>query len=147
MNFQSAYSEKVKNPKVNSEPSVTKQSYAEALNIDNIIRRLGQAPIQAAQDFEAIYGEFDSTDLHDCMDKVNNANRLFAEVPSNIRGQFENNPGLYIDFVTNPDNLEKVREMGLAEALKPETRTVEETLDIIAQNTANTQNEPSTPAS
>jgi len=54
---------------------------------------------------------------------------MFEELPSTIRAQFENNPEKFLEFVQNPDNLDKMRELGLAkapqsppEASKPETK-------------------------
>ena len=50
---------------------------------------------------------------------VREANESFAEIPSHIREQFNNNAGLFFEFATDPKNSEKMIEMGLAKA--PET--------------------------
>ena len=48
------------------------------------------------------------------MQIVATANSMFQDLPSSIRNQFQNDPGQFLDFVQDPENLEEMREMGLA---------------------------------
>lgn len=106
---------------VNDEPSMTKQSFAEELDANNIIKRTG-GNIEAAIKFEGIWGEFNEYDLKDAMQKVQDANDLFLEVPSELRKAFDNDAGKYIDFVTDPANLKTLEEFGLATALEQQVQ-------------------------
>lgn len=105
----------------NKEPSMTKQAFAADLDANKIIKRF-QGNMEAAQQFEGVYGEFDSYDLRDAIHKVNTANELFLEVPSELRAKFDNDAGRYIDFVTNPANMETLLEHGLAVAIEQQVQ-------------------------
>ena len=100
----------------NTEPSMTKASFAEDLDVNKIIKRFA-GNIEAAIKFEGIYGEFNSYDLRDAMQKVSDAQELFMEVPSDIRADFDNDAGKFIDFVTDQTNFDNLREAGLEYAL------------------------------
>lgn len=63
---------------------------------------------------EAKYGEFTAYDLREAIEKVDSATELFMEVPSEIRGKFENDAGAFIDYATNPMNIDQLRDWGLA---------------------------------
>jgi phage internal scaffolding protein len=105
---------------LNKEPSMTKQSHAERLDVNNIIKRYNRTGVlQQATDFEGVYGEFTSYDLREAIEKVEKSNQIFMEVPSEIRARFENDPGAFIDFATNPTNVHQMRDWGLA---KPEPK-------------------------
>lgn len=115
MQFRTAYGDKKRVVSENNEPTMTKQALAENLNVNNIIKRYNQTGIlQKAHDFEGVYGEFTSYDLREAMDKTYKAEELFLNVPSNIRAQFGNDAGAFIDFATNEKNIQQMRDWGLA---------------------------------
>lgn len=104
----------------NDEPSMTKQALAEDLDVNNIIKRHDSTGVLAkATAFEGIYGDFDELDLREAIEKVNKANELFLQVPSNVRGIFENDAGAFIDYATDPANVKQMREWGLANPEPP----------------------------
>lgn len=110
------YDEKRRVVTVNDEPTMTKQALADELDVNKIIKRYGgnlQA-VQQAHNFEALYGEFTSFDLAEALQKADKARELFLQVPSAVRNEFNNDAGAYIDFATNPDNIEQMREWKLA---------------------------------
>lgn len=112
---------------INKEPSMTKQSFAKELDVNRIIQKYNRTGVlQKATDFEGVYGEFNSYDLREAIEKVDKATEIFMEVPSDIRGQFENDAGAFIDYVTNPENIKQVRDWGLAKAEPPPTEPVSE---------------------
>ena len=110
--------EKIRRPirTINNQPSMTKQSFAKELEVNNIIKKYNKTGIlQKAHDFEALYGEFDQYDLREAIDKVEQAKSLFMEVPSEFRAKFDNDPGKFIDYATNVENLAELQKYGLAE--------------------------------
>lgn len=120
MEFQTAYGEKVHNPTMNNEPTKTKQALKDDADVNKLIKKYNQVDLaKQAHDLEAIYGQIDSMDLQDAMNKVNAAEEAFMNVPSEIRGQFNNDPGAWIDFATNEENLEQMRQWGFAPPLEP----------------------------
>jgi hypothetical protein len=105
----------------NKEPSMTKESLAKDLDVNNIVRRHAKTGVLPnAHAFEGIYGEFDSIDLREAEEKVMKANELFMEVPSAIRAEFNNDAGAFIDYATDPANLEQMRQWKLAPLPEPD---------------------------
>jgi hypothetical protein len=121
---------------INNEPTMTKQSLTQETDVNKIIERFGPTNIQAAYQFEAIYGDFTSYDLAEAINKVEKAKELFGEVPSDIRTQFGNDPGKYIDFVTNPENFETLKEHGLAYAVENHEEALRGAIDNLAAKIA-----------
>ena len=46
---------------------------------------------------------------------IQTANEMFDELPSQARTKFKNNPALFLDFVQNEDNKDKLYELGLSD--------------------------------
>jgi len=134
MNFQTAYNVKTKYDEngeltehglkvvtVNDKPTMTKQALKDDADVNNIIKRYNKIDLYAdAMELEAIYGEIDSMDLREAMDKVNASEEAFMKVPSEIRGQFENDAGKWIDYATDPANIDQMREWGFVNPEPPE---------------------------
>lgn len=142
MNIISAYSEKTRVITVNKEPSMTKQSLAEDLDVNKIIKKYNVTGIlQKATDFEMNYGDFTGADFNKAMNTVADANSLFEQVPSEIRAQFQNQPGAFIDFATNPENHLQMAKWGLA---NPKT-VAPEVPPVVAEATPPTPEPPIVP--
>ena len=58
----------------------------------------------------------DITDIRDAMDRINEANDHFMDLPSNIRERFKNNPTDFYEFAMNPDNMDEMVRLGIANA-------------------------------
>ncbi|AXL14821.1 internal scaffolding protein [Microviridae sp.] len=63
--------------------------------------------------YGAQYGEASSHDLLDAMTTLTTAQEMYDAVPSKVRKQFTG-PEEFLDFVSDPANVEKLREWGLA---------------------------------
>ena len=48
------------------------------------------------------------------MDQINQAKEEFLNIPSEIREKFQNDAGQFFKFASNPDNIQELRELGLA---------------------------------
>lgn len=117
MEFQTAYGPKIKLTTTNNDPTMTKVALAEQLDVNNIIKKYNKTGIlKNAENYEAIFGDFNETDFQESLNTIIKAEELFINVPSKIRAQFENSPGRFIDFATNPENLQQMRDWGLAHA-------------------------------
>lgn len=101
---------------INNEQTMTQQNLVEQADINKLIRSHGVSHIvQNANALEALYGmEITSMDLQDAEQMIKDAEKLFNEVPSEIRKKFANDAGAFIDYATNPDNLEEMQKLGLA---------------------------------
>lgn len=124
MEIRSAYSKKKRVQTVNNEPSRTKQSLADSADVNKIIKKYDSTGIlQKATEFEGTYGDFNGEDFQHAMNIVADANSLFEQVPSAIRAKFKNDPGLFIDYATNAENIDQLETWGLANKvpITPET--------------------------
>lgn len=52
-------------------------------------------------------------DYREAVENVETAQKLFMELPSVIRSEFRNDAAEFLDFCTDPDNEDRMREMGL----------------------------------
>ena len=60
------------------------------------------------------YGDFTNiNDYHSAMNATAKAREAFHELPAEIRSKFDNDPGKYVDFCLDENNLSEMKEMGL----------------------------------
>lgn len=99
-------------------PSMTKQEFKTEVDINNIVKQFKPhhmaAMLQANLQSGAYQDLPDSYDYQAALDLVRQAENSFMTVPAKIRDQFGQDPAAFLAFVTNPDNLEEVRKLGLA---------------------------------
>lgn len=95
--------------------SKTSQQFKDECDINTIVRRFnltGQMPsdVRAPQ-----YGDFeDVVDYQTALNAVIAAQGSFNALPADVRSRFSNDPGLFVDFCSDPENLPELRKLGLA---------------------------------
>lgn len=98
-----------------AETGRTIQSAAADLDINNIMKKYQQQGVPP--DFNQktpTYGDFSaSPDYQTSLNIINQADEAFMSLPSGIRDGFRNNPALMLEFMDNPENEEKARDLGL----------------------------------
>lgn len=110
-----AYSEKLVIFKENNEPSMTKQNELDNANINSIVKRhMSIETLTELDSLELQFGEITSTDLLDAKKMIMESNEAFYKLPSSLRKQFGQDAGAFIDFATDPENLDQMVEWGLA---------------------------------
>lgn len=97
------------------EPTRTQQQFAEECDINTIVRKFGitgelpsDVRVPQSGDFVAVQ------DYQSCMNVIRAAEEAFMEMPAEVRSEFDNDPGKFIAFVENPENLERARKLGIA---------------------------------
>ena len=129
----SAYSPKRKVSISFAENGRTKQAFREECDINTIMARYMKTGIlDHVKQGVAQYLDVTGADFQDAQNLISGANSMFQALPSAVREQFENNPAYFLEFMENPENHAKAREMGLlaaqAETSNPptgSTRSVE----------------------
>lgn len=97
------------------EPSVTKQSFKDECDINNIVRRYEQTgEFPYINPREAQFGDVTGLEFRAMLDTVNEANAAFAALPAEIRDRFNHDPVKFVDFCSNADNAEELVKLGLA---------------------------------
>lgn len=115
LKFRTAYSDNVRVPFETVGPSLTDPIFAEDLKIQNMVKKYDSQNLLELGRKSPQYIDFTNVvDLHSAMDMVNEANETFQEIPSDIRERFQNDPQTFYKFVTDPNNLNELVDMGLA---------------------------------
>lgn len=121
--FRTAYGPKLKIVEINQEKSLTKQSMKKETDVNFIVAKYQKTGMmQHREQHEGQYGEFFAIDYHEALNAVIAAQTMFSTLPSSMRNRFNNDPGEFIAFVENPDNLEEMNELGLTKPLPGEPR-------------------------
>lgn len=104
-------------------PGRTKQSFAMACNINNIMKKYTRTG-----DFAHVvtqipqYGDFSNVDDYkSALDKIESARALFMELPAKVRAHVNNDPGQFLDFIGNPESRDDMIRLGLIEETGEET--------------------------
>ncbi len=111
--------------------SMTKQSFRNESNINIIMAKYAKTGlIDHVKKYEGRYEDVTGVeDYHTSLNRIHAAQAAFMSLPSGVRTKFDNDPGEFLNFVNEPDNLEEMYEMGLAkrppEALEPKKASPE----------------------
>lgn len=94
--------------------SLAQQQFADDADINTIVRRFnltGQLPdnVRAPQyaDFEEVY------DFQTAMNAIRSAEESFMAMPANVRSRFYNDPHRFVEFCSDPANMDEARKLGL----------------------------------
>lgn len=118
MTFRSAYSGHVRSTSDPVGQTLTEQAHKKACDTNNIVRRyLKTGMVDHLNPRTPIDGMMDpGMDFKTAMDIVARGNSAFESQPAALRAQFDHDPKKFVEFCTNPDNADKLVEMGLANA-------------------------------
>lgn len=124
-----------------TEPSMTKQSFKDECDINQIMAKYQKTGlITHIKKFEGEYGEYDPIDFTTAMQTIAEGQSMFEELPSQARKYFDNDPSKFMEFVQNPDNVEKMKELGLGYEM-PKTKEPKAELSPKAPETASEPNQ------
>lgn len=99
---------------------LTKQSFKDECDINKIMAKFQKTgAINHYAKYAPQYGVITQEDLQDALNVVADAETMFEELPAKLREKFQNDAGQFLEFVQNPNNLEEMRELGLAQPLTP----------------------------
>jgi hypothetical protein len=106
-------------------PSMTRQEFAEECDINSIMRRYeghvsggpGNLPPVAGTGMYIDFAEMPDN-LMDYLQKIKDAENAFMTLPAVVRKEFENDALAFVDYASNPENLDQMREWGLAPPAK-----------------------------
>lgn len=96
----------------------TKQSFKDECDINKIMARFQQTGIIEFRDQnQAQYGDVTGADFQTAMLVVAEGKTMFFNLPAKVRDEFDNDPALFLEFVSDERNKPEMARMGL---LKPE---------------------------
>lgn len=121
--FSPKYSAFVPHLRVTCDPvgdSRTRQEFADECDINNIMRRYEKAGV--VTHFSPRQPKYmDLSNLPDFQNSMNmmiEAKASFMSLPARVRKEFDNDPAKFVEFASNSENIDKLREWGLAEPVK-----------------------------
>ncbi len=118
---------------------------ADDCNINTIMARYEKTGlIEHVKEIQGAYGDFSEIqDYQSSLNQVIATRKMFDTLPSKIRGQFNNNPGTFLDFCEDPENFDEMVEMGL---VLPAPAEVEDTPKAAPAATIKEPEKPATTA-
>lgn len=102
--------------------SRTRQEFADECDINQIMARYQKTGVVSHMNTaQAGYVDFTGvpTDFQTSMNMMLEAEQAFMRLPAVARREFENDPVKFVEFASNPDNVERMREWGLAKPAEP----------------------------
>jgi phage internal scaffolding protein len=119
--FRTAYGDRVREQFYTEGESLTQQHMLQECDIREIIKKHDRTGIISHVNRGiAQYGDYSEVnEYREALDLVNNAMGSFMNLPSDIRKMFDNDPGEFFEFATNPDNAERMVELGLVPSPAP----------------------------
>lgn len=108
------------------EETRTQQHFKDECDINQIMKRFGvtgEVPMNIRPVLPEDYN--DVFDFQSAMNTVRAAQEAFMKMPSGIRARFQNNPQIFTEFFSDPENRHEAERMGLVlprpkeEGIKP----------------------------
>lgn len=98
----------------------TRRSEADACDVNRIVamHKRGLVTSHITSKVGA-YGFAPAVTFQDCMNRVREAQETFALLPSKTREYFANDPARFVEFASDPKNVEKLVELNLAVPKEP----------------------------
>lgn len=95
--------------------SLTKQEFKEECDINTIIKRFGLGYEPPVNQRVPLTGDFsDAPDFRTALDLVREADDAFMTMSADVRKRFNHDPVEFVEFVSDPKNVEECRKLGLA---------------------------------
>ena len=97
------------------DPSLTQQQFKDESDINNIVdtfMKTGHLPEPSSMpqyvDYEGVF------DFQSAMNVVRQADENFMRMDAKVRARFHNSPQEFLEFFSNPDNVDEAVRLGLA---------------------------------
>lgn len=102
------------------EESRTHQSFKAECDINTIMGKYERGQlIEHVNRYQGDYGDYTKVpqSYDEALNQVIEAKDMFMTLPAKLREKFDNDPAEFLAFVDNPENLDEMRELGLANPL------------------------------
>lgn len=102
---------------INEEPSLAQQQFKDQCDINHIMEKYSETgTITHLNPRTGVYADVSQFgDLRESFEKIQKADELFMQLPAKVRSKFENDPLKFVDWCSDPKNLDEAVSLGLAE--------------------------------
>ncbi|AXH76110.1 MAG: internal scaffolding protein [Microviridae sp.] len=98
----------------------TQQQFRDDADINVIVRRFGVTGVLPTNGRMPVYDDFSEVgDYHTAVNAVRAATEAFMALPARVRQRFEHDPQRFVDFCSDPANLDEARKLGLSPDVPP----------------------------
>jgi len=115
--------------KLDCGPGLTKQSMRAETDINLIMSKYKKTgTVNFVNQNQGEYLDLPEIDYHEALNMITESNRMFGEMPAHLRSKFKNDPGVFMDFIHDPKNIDEIYDLGLAQRpteLNPDPATPE----------------------
>lgn len=111
--FRTAYSSHVRVSFQTTGLSLTKQSFKNECDVNNILKNYNKTGIMPENFNPGEYRDLDGIDYQEYMQVVASANSMFEGLDSALRKRFKNDPAQLLSFVHDDKNIAEAKELGL----------------------------------
>lgn len=92
----------------------TKQSEFEESQINVILAKyIKTGVIQHVNNHQPAYGDITQMDFQQSMETILKGQEMFEELPAQVRKNFNHDPAEFLEYVNDPENLDKLYDMGV----------------------------------
>jgi len=110
---------------VTTPPSMTKQSFVQECDINNILKQFSATGMLSHVRQGAAAGRYedlpDQIDFQDSMNTIRSAEAAFATLPSKVRREFGDEPSNLLAALGDPAQRDRLTELGILSAPPPAT--------------------------
>lgn len=101
--------------------SMTRQSDALEADVNRIMEKWMATGMVRGTSQQARYGDFTGIeDFHTCLNRMQEAEEAFMQLPAKIREYCSNDPGQFLELVYDENRVSELEALGLLESEKPE---------------------------
>lgn len=94
--------------------SMTRESEAAACDVNAIVARAQMNGFLPGDPGRGVFADVSEMgDYRSALQQVQAAEEMFMQLPAKVRAEFDNDPAAFLDFCSDPANLEKGRQLGL----------------------------------
>ncbi len=116
MEFITAYGPKMGVTVDASVPVMTKQSFKNSTDINKIVGKFVKAGMTPQLPADTTFGFAPPYTFHEALELIRTADDYFEKLPAEARTKFDNDPGEFLAFVEDPENIPELAKMGLIDA-------------------------------
>lgn len=112
MKFRTPYTPRVKQQvSFKGDDGKTIQEQSDATDINNILERYARTGlIDHVSKHEPQYGEFAAFDFQANQNMITKIKQTFDELPAKARQQFDNNPQNFVEFISQQENIDDMKD-------------------------------------
>lgn len=103
-------------------PSMTKQEFVGECDVNNVIKQYKAHGMLTHVNAKAAQGAYqdlpDSVDFQESLHTIMVAENAFMSLPAKIRDRFGQDPAEFLAFLSNPENEDEARKLGILKPLE-----------------------------